>query len=1460
MGLYLQEIAVDSAGNAYITGLVFATDFPTAAPPTHTPFQTSCKSCPNLPDVFVTKLSADGTSLVYSTYLGGSDYDQPFAIAVDGNNNAIIGGRTQSTDFPTQPPATPTFTFGHFHGFITSLNATGDGLNWSNYSGGTTGDDEVFAVAVDQNNNAYASGLTDSTDFPMTPGTISNPEPAFPINDIFTIKFDNTGATVFSTVLGHDSSLTSGFANSFAVGAMTVDGSGEAIIVGSATPGLPTTPGSFQPVSHAPPDTQNRNAFIVKLAADASALVFGTYLGGSGGDTGRAVALDSSGNIYVAGSFGGGDFPTTPGAFLTSKFCCGAFLSKLDPTGSTLVYSTFLGGSPNSFGSTDAFSVAVDSVGNALVAGDTRDTNFPLVHPLKSSFPSSFGSTITAFVSEFNNSASTLLFSTIFSGSTATNGTSMALDGSNRVYITGTTFDTDLPTTPGVFQTSPNPAPNTNVEAPYIAKLDPAVAAPSVCLSPAALSFPNTKVGLSTSLAVSVTNCGNADLTFSNISIPPGAFQIQSDQCSAAVVSAGSSCPVTVIFQPTATGPASSTLTIVDNSSIGTQTVSLAGQGVLPLLAVPVSIAFDPALVGTTISGRQLGVTNRGTIPANIASVAISGADFGIVFDGCSGVTLLPGRFCGINLRVTPTMPGPLSGTVTITDDAVGSPQTVQLTGTGVTSYPVPSITSLSPQTVLAGSKAFTLSVSGSDFFPASVVRINGTDHPTSYISARLLLATVNAADIASMGEDSVTVFNPTPGGGESGRLTLTIYTVINLSARNIVFEPFSRRIYAALSDASTSPNSIVAIDPFALQVGTPKTVGTQPRQMAVSDDGQFLYIGLDGDHTLGRLNLYTSTLDPAVGLGSDSITGANLRAQDIEVVPGDPHTAAVSVSRPASPSGAGVDLIRDGVLTGRLPNEFPQFIAPGPIGFGPNPATFFGTDGSTYYTFSIASGLSLTTSHSITVTGDALGTFVSDGVKFYTNSGRIVDPATGAISAEFTNFTNFTNFAESVIPAADIGRVFFDELGGTFAPFDTNTLQKAGQLTFQRPLFAGPMVRWGSNGFAIDFYDFSDTNHANDHILLFRTSLAFPAPGPSPVPSISGLSPSSADPSVTNFILTINGANFVPGAVAHWNGAERTTTFISSSKLLVKVPGTDRQAPGAAQVSVVNPGPVESTSSAFTINGPIAKLSGNTLSFAGQLLASTSSSQAITLTNAGNVSLTLSGISTSGDFASSNNCGTSLGAGLGCTINVTFTPSATGSRTGLLTITDNGQGSPHQVSLSGTGTDFQLGPGSGSTTVTIQSGQTATYNLSLGGNSGFTGTVNLNCSGAPPLSSCSVNPSTLQVSGSTPVAFTTTVTTTARSAATINGGPVWAGFHWLAFLALLPLLFFRRFFRGPSVRRVLVPLAIAIVLMLGIASCGGGGSKPQPGSGTPPGTYNLSVTASSSGVTRQLQLTLVVQ
>lgn len=1463
------KIAIDSLGNAYIAGLVFATDFPTTAGS----FQPACNNCVSgKPDVFVAKLNSTGSALVYATYLGGSDYDELFSLAVDGNGDVILGGRTQSTDFPTLPVETPTFNFGSQHGFVSSLTADGSALNWSHYSGGTNGSMEiVWGVATDSSNNVYVAGQTDNPDFPTTPGTIPHDPVSFQVSDIFAIKYNSSGVKQYSAVLGHNGPASNAFANLFSVGGIAVDSLGQAIIVGSATIGLPTTPGSFQPAPHSVPNSQNQNAFVVKLAADASAIVFGTYLGGSGGDTGSAVAVDSSDNIYLTGSVGAGDFPTTVGAFQTTfgNFlnCCGAFAAKFDPTGAQLLYSTFLGGTAASSAFTEGLSIAVDSgTGNAYVAGDTNDFSFPLLHPVQEFPPNS--SLRTAFLSELDAAASHLLFSTVFSGSTGVDRISIALDANKAVYLGGTSFDQDLPTTPGAFQTSVAPPPPfTQIPAPFVAKIDPETAAPTACSSTLNINFPDTRVNFSSApLPVTITNCGNANLTVNSVTIPPSAFQVQSNGCTTPVASAAN-CVFNIVFSPTQTGTTGSVLTISDNASIGTQKIALTGNGVLPQISFFTPIGFDPALVGTTLSNRSVQISNTGSITANISGVQLAGQDFAITSNNCIGA-LLPRQFCVIGLSFTPTSPGPLSGTVTIADDAIGNPHVIQLTGTGVASYPVPAITGITPSSAAVGTASFTLFVSGTNFFPASVIRINGVDHPTTYVSATGLQTTILPADLPALGEESVTVFNPAPGGGTSNAFSLTTFISIPLSASNIIYDPFTRKIYALLSGISAAPNSIVIVDPFTGQVGSPIPLGgSGSRQMALSDDGQFLYVGFDTDHTLGRLNLYTHQTGPNAQLGSDSITGATLTAFSIQPIPGDPHAVVTTVFRPASPGEAGIDLIRDGILKSRLPNDFPTFIEPDSLAFVGDPTKVYASGISTgaFYTFAIANDtLTLTSTANIPTNNTSLGSIVSDGVKLFTNNGSIIDPATATISGSFPDFISFTTFARAVIPATDIGRLFAMDLSGGVATFDTNTLAELGTLGFPHTNFANTMVRWGRDGFALLFGDVNNPL-PTDGLLLFRTSLALPPPATA-VAAISSLSPISSPATGLNFVLTVNGTGFAPGSVVLWNGAERTTRFVSATQLNADIPGTDIQGSGSAQVTVLNPGVGASSASTFTVTpgtAPFLQTSALSLDFGGIAVGGASNPQTLTISNTGSATLNITKVSFTGDFKSSSSCPTALSAGASCQLAITFNPAATGARSGVVSITDNAAGSPHQVALVGNGTDFQLAPGAGGPSQAIQSGQSAVYNLSLSGADGFSGSVVLGCSGAPSASTCNVTPPTLAIAGSTAAPFTVTVTTTARSSVTAIPRVQLPPAAWLFCVALVLLLCACVRLAGSArIRRMAWAAVSCGALLIAVAGCGGGSNGPTgpPVTGTPAGTYNVAVTATSNGATRTMQLTLVVR
>src|SRR5207253_2788201 len=281
-------------------------------------------------DAFVTKLNPTGSGLVYSTYLGGSRFDQGRGIAVDAGGNAYVVGLTFSFDFPTTLGAFQTTNHSdQFNVFVTKLNPTGSGLVYSTYLGGGEfdyGND----IAVDSSGSAYVVGTTFSGDFPTTPGAF---EGNTGTGDAFVTKFNPTGTSlVYSTRLGGSSE---DLAN-----AVAVDSSGNAYVTGS-TPStdFPTTPGAYQTSWAGGSGPLPSDAFVTKLNPTGSGLVYSTYLGGSDNDGGTAIATDVLGNAYVAGTTSSTNFPTTIGAFQTS-FGGGpadAFVTKLNPTGSGLV-------------------------------------------------------------------------------------------------------------------------------------------------------------------------------------------------------------------------------------------------------------------------------------------------------------------------------------------------------------------------------------------------------------------------------------------------------------------------------------------------------------------------------------------------------------------------------------------------------------------------------------------------------------------------------------------------------------------------------------------------------------------------------------------------------------------------------------------------------------------------------------------------------------------------------------------------------------------------------------------------------------------------------------------------------------------------------------------------------------------------------------------------------------------
>ncbi len=446
-----QSLAVDPGGDAYLVEAYEAgfTGTPGAYQPTA-----------NAENVLIFKLNPTATGLVYATYLGGSGYDVPYAVTADASGDAFVTGTTNSPDFPVTPGAFQTtqgspVPLNNGNAFVSKLNPTGTVLVYSTFLGGSppAGNDVGYGIAVDASDNAYITGEAESANFPVTPGAFQTTVTWSGGNAAFITKLNSTGtALVYSTYLGGSND---DFAQSIAL-----DGSGDAYVTGQATSSnFPVTPGAFQSTL----GSTNGNAFVTKLNPIGTALIYSTYLGGSTLDIGRAIAVDSLGNAIMTGETQSNNFPVSPGAFQPTLGSTNgnAFVTKLNPTGTTLAFSTYLGGSGPSLYTgflDEGLGIAVDGSGNSYVSGNTLASNFPTT---PGAFQASWGgSTESTFWSIFNSSGG-LAYSTYWGGTAngdiCDDGAQIALDGSGGLYVGGCTYATDFPITAGVYKITIGP-------------------------------------------------------------------------------------------------------------------------------------------------------------------------------------------------------------------------------------------------------------------------------------------------------------------------------------------------------------------------------------------------------------------------------------------------------------------------------------------------------------------------------------------------------------------------------------------------------------------------------------------------------------------------------------------------------------------------------------------------------------------------------------------------------------------------------------------------------------------------------------------------------------------------------------------------------------------------------------------------------------------------------------------
>ncbi len=706
-------ITADSTGNIFVVGETVSADFPT-----QNPYQAASNGNT---EIFVAKIDAAGATLLYSTYLGGSGVDRLGGMALDSSGNVYLGGTTSSSNFPTTTGAFQTAIAGDFCGvafcsdaFVAKLKADGTGLAYSTYVGGT-GDDTGSGLSIDSAGSAYLTGYTASAAFPTAAPLQAAPAGG---TDSFICKIKPDGSgLVYSTYLG-------GTSGDFA-SAIAVDAGGNAFVTGYTLSTDFPTAGAFQNTNRGASE-----AFVTGINAAGGAWIFSTYLGGTASDSGRAIATDASGNVYIGGQTTSADFPisATPlqatfgGGTCGTLPCSDGFLVKFDPTGATAVYSTYLGGA-----SADQVNgIAVNGAEEVFLTGSTASADFPLQNPLQATIGGgtcASGPCTDVLVARLDAAGSPLIYSTFLGGDAAEAGQAIFVDSNNNALVTGTTTSAGFPATPGAVQTA---ATSTSAAGDAFAvKIGPGDAS-ALILSAAKLTFADQPVAFTSDpLRLIVTNAGTGVVTFSSVAVT-GKFA-QTNTCEPTLAIGGATCTIDVTFTPDATGDLTGELTITSDAPGSPHKVALAGKGIeakSKLVFDPATIEFPDTDVGAASDPIIATVSNTGYADIQITAIETIGNYAQTNDCPIAPAVLARNASCTASLTFKPEGSGTRSGSLKVTSNA-GNAQNgfnlLELTGKAITQF---SLSAPTPSAIVErGEKTttFTITAVGPDTYTGSL-------------------------------------------------------------------------------------------------------------------------------------------------------------------------------------------------------------------------------------------------------------------------------------------------------------------------------------------------------------------------------------------------------------------------------------------------------------------------------------------------------------------------------------------------------------------------------------------------------------------------------------------------------------------------------------------------------------------------------------------------------------------
>lgn len=777
---YVGGIAVDAHGNAYVTGITRSPDFPT----TPDAFQTSiasqfvCDDDPNAGlcgDAFVLKLSAGGDRLIYSTYLGGSDYDDAKAIAVDSTGAAYITGITASPDFPTTDGAFQT-QLRDVDAYVAKLSPDGSSLEYSSLIGGT-GLDAGMAIAVDSQGRAYVAGTTQAADFP-----VNNPLQSFGGGwDAFILRLNISGTAVeFSTSLG-------GQGTDEALG-ITIGPAGEIYIAGFTDSTDFPVHNPFQPSLAGP----GGNGFVIRLKSDGSSILYSTYLGGADGRSQlNGIAVDSVGNAYVTGP-GGSDFPIVA-SIRSYRGATDAVVSKLSPDGSALLFSTFIGGSGLDFAS----AVALDSSNRIVITGQTSSTDFPLS---PNAFRSASNGPSDAFIVRLSQST---IDGPIFSsaklvsvGDTYTGQFSPAHplsiinEGNQSLLVSGIDFSTNVRVSSNCISISPGSSCSISAsllvtssgdQSGTITVYDNAPDSPQTIFvrgtgvtgGDLELSFVVTGASFSyygksaTPITATILNHGPSDSSDVVVRVTSDDGAATCDPCYVGSIKAGKLAIARLNFVPSSYGMIP--LTIQVHASAASPDLNNSNDRQSVVLPNPRYSASPSQLNFNNQTVNLLSASQRITF-SSLDGRALQ-LSFSATGDFSATVTCDPGSLrCYADATFSPTSAGTRNGALIVTESTAGTTQTISLSGTGV----------LAPHVALSTrSLAFVDGVTGKWSAPNNIIVDNDGSAPLFLVSistAGSFSQTNQCPPVLKPGEScAISVrFLSSQAGTSTGTLTIT--------------------------------------------------------------------------------------------------------------------------------------------------------------------------------------------------------------------------------------------------------------------------------------------------------------------------------------------------------------------------------------------------------------------------------------------------------------------------------------------------------------------------------------------------------------------------------------------------------------------------------------------------------------------------------------------------------------